>query len=105
MLASEQLAVSGQTEPCGHRQGFFLTKVSKQGIQYFYTGEHTEVETQSGEEAFVAETSLFVGDALFFCEHFNARSMAAGLNFCGIGGAEWVATPVTKLAGEWVRGQ
>lgn len=105
MWAQDQVIMSVQmdsAEPC---EGFILTKVSKAGVRYFFVGRHTEVSTQSGEETYVAETSLFKGDARFFETIQSANSYAKGLNVCGIGGAVWKPVPYIRMAGGRGRGR
>ena len=105
MQALQQPVLSAQTSASGPCEGFILTKVSNAGFRYFFTGTHTEIETMEGEEAYVAGTSLFHGDARFYASAYNAEAISRGLNRCGIGGVDWDVTPVRKLAGGWVLDQ
>ncbi|EFO33257.1 conserved hypothetical protein [Roseibium sp. TrichSKD4] len=73
---------------------FILTKISKSGRQYFYMGETSE--EGPGERPFiVAKTGYLPGDAVVFPTDNAAQAIAASLNILGIGGAPWLAIPLS----------
>ena len=77
--------------------GYILTKVSAAGHQYFYKGSETLIETEPGPNAYVADTSLFAGEAHVYPELSLALSKIGDLNTFGIGGAAWTACRVSEV--------
>ena len=72
MLSSHQSPLSGLTRPCAQAGLHILTKVSKSGLRYFYTGGQTRVEVAGGGHCLVASTSLFWLDAHRFTDAIDA---------------------------------
>ncbi|MCV0428304.1 MAG: hypothetical protein K5905_22840 [Roseibium sp.] len=89
MHQSHQQSLSGLTSPCGQSGMHILTKLSKSGMRYFYTGSETLVSVMGGGQALVATTSLFEGNAHRFPDPGTAIAYRDTLNRQGIGGAAW----------------
>ncbi|QFS97595.1 hypothetical protein FIV06_09190 [Labrenzia sp. THAF191b] len=100
MGAHDQTLLSAQTDGAELCERFVVTKVSNSGNRFFCTAGVSLVETQGGNQALVAETSLFLGDAYRFHNEVVAQRLRDDLNENGIGGAAWMAVPYTSLAGE-----
>jgi|GEM_PF-3748593 len=85
------MARTGQTSPSAPTRvsDQVLTKVSKSGVRYFYTGREHQVDVTSGDYVLVAGTSLFPGDAHRFSSSSTAIVYRDRLNRYGIGGAPW----------------
>ncbi|EFO30969.1 hypothetical protein TRICHSKD4_4570 [Roseibium sp. TrichSKD4] len=74
---------------------FILTKISKSGRRYFFTGETSDTETAEGLRV-LAKTGYLPGDAFVFQDEHSAMAIAVHLNTLGIGGACWLAFPLTE---------
>lgn len=78
-------------------EALVLTKLSKAGVRYFFTGD---VEAEHGPDGvfLVAKTGLFAGDAFQYRSDDRAREAANILNNYGIGGGTWEPQPVAAFS-------
>jgi hypothetical protein len=75
---------------------FILTKVSASGRRYFFTGELNPSETASGDVVLVAQTSHSPKEAYGYISRPLPAALARLLNNCGIGGAPWEVSTLSK---------
>lgn len=87
--------------------GYVITKVSKAGVRYFFTGKADQIEAADGETIDVARTSLFFGDAKIYSadEGMEATGAAAFFNINPVSDAEWQVEPAAKFRTQWGLGE